>query len=418
MKTSLIFAIALAILAAACLSAQAWQQDKFIVTMWCPPPATDEAQSAASTEGYNLTWVPADKLDVVYKAGLKALVQHPLLNAASLDKPATQAKLDALIDRVKDHPATEGYVLTDEPGAGAFAGLGRLVEYLRVRDPKHLAYINLYPTYANLQQLGVSADEVERAKVGQPSNFAGEGVSQDTVAAYREHLRRYVDIVKPDLISYDHYHFLKSKDGKQYFLNLELIREVALKANLPFLNIIQACDGEPNWRLPSRNEMRFLIYTTMAYGGRGISYFRYWGPKSVGGLYHDGVISPIGRDAAALNKEMNSLGPELMKLQSKAVYHTDDLPFGASAIPSDCPVQVTANHPCVLGLFDNDALMVVNRDYNKATFARLTFSDSVSGLREYDRKTGRWKSYCRIKAGSPVSIDIAPGDGRLFRTVK
>ena len=60
----------------------------------------------------------------------------------------------------------EAYYITDEPGAAAFAGLGRLVAYLRERDPGHLAYINLFPTYANEQQLGITADSVKNRGQG------------------------------------------------------------------------------------------------------------------------------------------------------------------------------------------------------------------------------------------------------------
>ena len=103
---------------------------------------------------------------------------------------------------------------------------------------------------------------------------------------YREHLKQFIETVKPDLISYDHYHFLKDKDGQpltasQYFLNLALIRDGGLEAGKPFLNIIQANTIEKSWRLPNAQEMRFLVFTTMAYGGRGISYFTYWGPPSL-----------------------------------------------------------------------------------------------------------------------------------------
>ena len=62
------------------------------------------------------------------------------------------------------------YFITDEPSASAFPALGKLVAYLRQRDPAHLAYINLFPTYANNEQLGTKGD---------------------TVTAYREHLRQY-----------------------------------------------------------------------------------------------------------------------------------------------------------------------------------------------------------------------------------
>ena len=97
-----------------------------------------------------------------------------------------------LIARVRHHPALYDYFITDEPSAANFPALGKLVAYLRERDPAHLAYINLFPTYANNEQLGTKGD---------------------TVTAYREHLRQYVDIVKPGLISYDHYQFSVKGDN-------------------------------------------------------------------------------------------------------------------------------------------------------------------------------------------------------------
>lgn len=66
---------------------------------------------------------------------------------------------------------------------------GELVAFLRERDPAHLAYINLLPTYASNEQLGNKGD---------------------TVAEYREHLRSFVETVKPAMLSYDHYHFMKA----------------------------------------------------------------------------------------------------------------------------------------------------------------------------------------------------------------
>ena len=177
-----------------------WKQREFIITFWCAPPATDEALARTAAEGYNLTWVPAEGLDVAARHHLRAMLTSDLLKPEVLDDPVKRALLDTLIERVKKHPALEAYFLTDEPGAGAFPGLGKLVAYLRQRDPAHLAYINLYPTYANEQQLGVSAEAAERAKVSYPTNFAGVGTDDKTVLRYREHVKRFVETVKPDLI--------------------------------------------------------------------------------------------------------------------------------------------------------------------------------------------------------------------------
>lgn len=376
----------------------AWKQDRVIVTFWCPPPATDDNLAAVAAENYTLTWTPEDGLDVAARHGLRAMLQSPLLTPASLDDPAKQAELDALVARVKNHPALEAYFLRDEPSAGDFPALGRLVAYLRERDPAHLAYINLFPTYANNQQLGTEGD---------------------TVTAYRDHLRQYIEVVKPGLISYDHYHFFKDNDGDQYFLNLGLIREYALGAGLPFLNIIQASTVVESWRRPNAEELRWLVYTTLAYGGRGISYFTYWGPQSYGGLYEDGKRTPLALDAAELNAEMAALSPALMALDSLAAYHTEPLPRGGEAIPADAPVQVVGPGEFVLGLFGFDdeatAFMIVNRSYRQSQTARLRISNMPreGGVQEYDRTTREWRGYATGR--DRITVELEPGDGRLFR---
>ncbi|MBN1442182.1 MAG: hypothetical protein JXA90_05700, partial [Planctomycetes bacterium] len=189
-----------------------WKQKEFIVTFWCPPPATDEALARVAAEHYNLTWVPVEGLDAAAKHGLRAMLTSSLLNPATLDDADRRAELDALIARVKRHPALEAYYIVDEPGAPAFPALGKLVAYLRERDPDRLAYINLFPTYASEAQLGVTAAAAERGRVGYPEHLHGVGPEDRTVIAYREHIKQFLEIVKPDLISYDHYHFFKEHD--------------------------------------------------------------------------------------------------------------------------------------------------------------------------------------------------------------
>jgi len=401
-----------------------WKQDQFLITFWCPPPATDEALARVAAEGFNLTWTPPEGLDVAARHKLRAMLQSPLLQPDVLDNAAKRAELDALIQKVKSHPALEAYFLTDEPGAGAFPGWGRLVAFLRERDPKHVAYINLFPTYANEQQLGVSADAAERARVGYPTDFAGVDTSDKVVLRYREHLKQFVATVDPDLISYDHYHFLKDasgvpNDGKQYFLNLGLIRLMALEAGKPFLNIIQANIIEKSWRLPNAEELRWLVFTTMAYGGRGISYFTYWGPKAYNGLYQDGRPAPLLKPVVALNKEIAKFGPALMELDSLGAYHTAPLPYGAEAVPASSPVQIVGAGEFVVGVFGRNArpsaFMIVNRDYRQEQTATVHVTIPGKQLQELDRRNGRWMRGSTLKGKRLTKITLAPGDGRLFR---
>jgi hypothetical protein len=429
MRTRCLLAL-LSLIVAPCVFGQTpegrWTQKDFLITFWCPPPATDENLANVAVEGFNLTWTPEEGLDVAARHGLRAMLSSPLLNPEVLDDVAKRAELDALIARVKGHPALEAYYITDEPGAGAFPGLGKLVAYLRERDPAHLAYINLYPTYANEEQLGVSADAAERARVGQPTDSGANEADSGTVLRYREHLRQFIETVQPDLISYDHYHFLKDadgqqKDGKEYFLNLGMIRTAALGADRPFLNIIQANTIIKSWRLPNAAEMRWLVFTTMAYGGRGISYFTYWGPTEYNGLYQEGQAAPLLNDVALLNREIAAIGPALMELDSVGIYHTAPVPLGAEALPSDAPVRILGDGEFVIGLLGQEdqasAFMIVNRNYKHA--AEVTVEITLPGrrLQELDRQTGKWMRVQRLGGKHAVTLELAAGDGRLFRVI-
>ena len=177
-------------------------------------PLTDGMARKLVEGGFNVAWgTSVEDLDVAHAHGLRVdLIAWDLREPEYLDDPEARARIDSVIDRVKDHPALYAYAITDEPSAVRFPEFARLVDYIRQRDPAHLAHINLFPTYASAAALGTSGGTVE---------------------AYREHLRQYVDVVKPDLISYDHYNLYKTNDGNQYFMNLALVREAALYGAFP-----------------------------------------------------------------------------------------------------------------------------------------------------------------------------------------
>jgi hypothetical protein len=163
--------------------------------------------------------------------------------------------------------------------------------------------------------------------------------------------------------------------------------------------------------------MRWLNFTTLAYGGRGINYFTYWGPR--GAFYVDGKPSPLVKPVSALNAELLKLGPELLKLDSLAVYQTAPLPYGAEAIPANSPVQIIGAGRFVLGLFGKagrpTAFMIVNRDYAHESEAVVKVLLRGSRLEELDRKTGKWATGEKVSRRRTVKIKLSPGDGRLFR---
>jgi hypothetical protein len=386
-----------------------WQVGTPIVTYWAGPSMTDATAQQMQEGGWNLVWCTEKELDVVQKHGLRGQLTDSLLAPASLDDPAQREKLKTLITRVRQHPALYAYFITDEPNATNFAGLGKLVAFLRTADPAHLAYINLFPTYANNEQLGNPGD---------------------TVTAYQSHLTQYVETVKPGLISYDHYQFATNGDNDQYFLNLALIRQSALASHLPFLNIVQACTWTPSMRVPKDEEMRYLVYTTLAYGAQGISYYVYCHPGHTGAIANaDGTPTSLYPALKILNREFVAIASQLQPLQSQGVYHSGMMPPGAEALPKnavftlDPPLPAMKYQPptpvkgILIGDFapagKNDSAppthaVVVNLDYKSPASIGLR---GPTTLEVFDAINGLWKNMNTNR----VELTLAPGGGKLVR---
>jgi len=373
-----------------------WEIGEPIATYWAGPPMTEATARQMAAGGWNLVWCSADELDTAHRFGLRALLQDGLISPQSLDDPSRRRELDALIARVRNHPALYAYFIVDEPNASAFPVLGRLVSHLRRRDPAHMAYINLFPTYASNEQLGTQGD---------------------TVTAYAEHLRQYMEVVRPGLISYDHYHFTSQGDSGQYFLNLGMIRQKALDCGVPFLNIVQACTWTPAMRVPTPDELTWLVYTSLAYGAQGISYFVYWYSGVEGAMARaDGATTPLYDRASRLNREFVAIARELQPLRSLGAYHLGETPLGAEPLPPDAPVSVRSPIPAgglVIGLFGREGhathAMVVNRDYRQSANVTLT---APSRTEIYDCAAGAWRSSF---GGHWAPLELPPGGGALVR---
>jgi len=388
----------------------AWKIGRPIVTYWAGPAMSEAVARQMAEGGWNVVWCGEKDLDLVHRHGLRAQLHDGLISPATLDNPAQREKLDALVARARKHPAMYSYFITDEPSAAAFPPLGKLVAYLRQRDPEHLAYINLFPTYASNQQLGTQGD---------------------TIAAYKEHLRQYVEVVKPSLISYDHYQFSKAGDTPGYFLNLAMIRRAAQDAGVPFLNIVQACTWDPSMRVPVGDEVRYLVYTSLAYGAQGISYYVYCTSGHTGGIaLADGTPTPLYHVLKSVNRQFAATAAELQPLRSLGVFHAGMLPPGADPLPKDArfrfepPVAPLPYKPpervrgMLLGLFGDPVVrgkpaaathaVVVNLDYRAEALPALV---GPASLAVFDADAGTWSPW----GGNRVALRLPPGGGKLVR---
>ena len=248
------------------------------------------------------------------------------------------------------------------------------------------------------------------------------------MAAYQAHLRQYLEFVKPSLISYDHYQFTSKGDSPDYFLNLALIRQASLDSGVPFLNIVQAATWTPSMRVPNPDEMRFLLFSTLAYGAQGISYYVYCCPGHTGGIANpDGSPTPLYEALKYLNHDFVAIARELQPLKSMGVYHAGMLPAGAEPIPKkapfyfDPPVAPMTYRPpqpvqgALIGIFAEPArsrrpthALVVNLDYKSEKVLELR---GPGRLEIFDPATGEWTPTRHRR----VELRLSPGAGRLVR---
>ena len=385
-----------------------WTLDKFFLTAWSPPSLNSDAYDYYAAANFDfILSLPVDESAV---ARVEQYNMHCQLNAGNVvgqnhylrapenltpEKltPAILSSLDDMINTYKDRTAVVGYYLTDEPNAHAFPNLGRMVAYLRKKDPTRLSYINLFPTYANEKQLGTPT--------------------------YDEHVEQFIDIVKPELLSYDHYHFFKNHDGTGYFNNLGIIRKWALRYDIPFCNIIQAVGYDVlNWRIPNTSEHRFLVYSSLAYGAKGIVWFHWdssWGVT--GSPARDQLFASLQQ----LNKEIKTIGPEMIKLKTTGAYHSLHTPMGGLPLPHDALVKsVSGNADLVVGFFkdkeDKDFVMLMNKDYRDSVTAAVTLNRSVANLKYFNIETGQWQAvdYQNEQDGAAFQVSLRPGGGKLF----
>jgi len=379
-----------------------WRVGTPIVTYWAGPPMSDAVAEQMAAGGWNLVWCGEKDLDLIERHGLRGQLGDPLISAATLDDPAAREKLDALIARVRTHPALYSYFIIDEPNAAQFPALGRLVAHLRERDPAHMAYINLFPTYASNEQLGTKGD---------------------VVTAYTEHLNQFVDKVKPALISYDHYQFTATGDSPQYFLNLSLIRRTAQRAGVPFLNIVQACTWTPSMRIPTPDEMRYLVHTTVAYGAQGISYYVYSCVGHTGGIVAaDGTPTPIYHALKVLNRDFVRIAGELQPLRSLAVFHAGVSLPGTEPLPKDAVLALDPPQPAggaLIGLFGPAAgeggnaaepthAVIVQLDHKKEAVLGVK---GPANLDVFDPAAREWTA----RGPGRIDLRLPPGGGCLVR---
>ncbi|HIE52187.1 MAG TPA: hypothetical protein EYP85_10545 [Armatimonadetes bacterium] len=373
--------------------------DFFPLSYWVGPPANEQTpERYAEIAECHFTLVFNGDPDLAHRFGLKCLVADPRVSAAVRNPGAeTDPGLDAAVAQWAQHPAFFGFYLKDEPHSRDFPALAHVNQYLLAKAPHSVPYINLFPTYATQEQLGNET--------------------------YEEHVEQFLTTVKPRVLSYDHYALLKDHDRPDFFLNLEIIRRASLRHGVPFWYILLSTP-HGGYRDPSEGDLRWQVYSALAYGAKGLLYFTYWTPAHAN--YRHGILSPTGERTEhywmvqRINAEVKHLGPTLLRLTSRAVYHTPPIPEGASAQPEKALVRKVTGGELVLGELTDEAgqqyLFLVNRNHDEPVQVQVTLQPNLAAVSRLSKLTGEHQPLALASSedGPTFTLQLAPGDGTLL----
>ena len=295
--------------------------------------------------------------------------------------------------KVKDHPALFGYSLGDEPNNARFPVLADMADRLRSVDPDHVIYVNLFPNYAPDEVLG---------------------------STYPEHVRKYIEEVRPPLVSFDFYPVTEDGIRERWWENLEVISRESAAAGLPFWAFALSTSHKP-YPIPTMASLRLQFYTDLAYGAQGLQYFTYWNPVPGTWDFHDAPIdldgnrTPVYDMVKAMNAELQTRAGIFVGAKVLQVRHTGEtVPPGVTPL-TDLPEPLTTldthGKGAVVSVLENGGvryLMLVNRSLDEGFDYDIAFARKVERI-------GRDGKAVKVPAKGTQTFHLEEGDCAIFR---
>jgi hypothetical protein len=338
---------------------------------------TEQSALRIAAARYNTVMCEPSELALVSKAGLRCIVIGRSQGAPNW---IGEAVSPSIARGLTSNPAVWGYYVTDEPDnknwrrGTTFQQLAERIRDYRDADPNHLAWINV-------------------------------------TSATGSFLSDYMEVVRPDFLSFDLYRWWAKESD--WWRGLEAHRVAALRARVPMIMWIESNSSETRFNAhlppPEDNEakLRWSIYTSLAYGSKGVQWF----------------LGTTDTDVVKINSELAALGPTLIGLESKHVFHTSDVPLEGLRLPEESWYFTDARE-LVVGEFVNPGelsatyFLIANKSIEHNTDAIFEIRrPAVSVVEEISKKSGARSALPieRQAGATRVRLHLAAGDGRLIR---
>lgn len=242
---------------------------------FCPDAGIEFIIASGVTESY---------LDTAYQYGVGVIASSYNLPYCYEDMTdwATSAYVNADPAAYRDHPALWGDNMIDEPHAQSFKAIADSANAYYEKFPGKIPFINLFPMYANEDQLG---EHMTLRGSDRMFSLVTDQFS-DQVNRYKAHVSDYVNTIDTDYICVDIYpYYSETALGKEkkytdecWLRNLDVLAEACRETGRDLWVIPQAAgltkDGSTDnvrW-CDETTDISQQAYASLAFGTKSIIY--------------------------------------------------------------------------------------------------------------------------------------------------
>jgi hypothetical protein len=282
------------------------------------------------------------------------------------------------------------------------------------------------------------------------ASWFGATCGTDTTGGYACYLDAYLssfahDSLPAPVVMFDNYPFeTREAPFRLYFQQLAAVRDAAAKYSrpdysIPVWSVIQASPrkatpGAGFQSTPTFNQIRWQAYVSLAYGAKGIFYWTLRPDDRAGYgesyLRRDGSANGALLDSlTALNAEIRSLGPTLMKLEAIGAVHSSANAYLIPARDDSVLASVRSLRFAaattgrigdgVIGIFSMPGtpdryMLVVNKNVDIPASFSVLLGAPASAVERISKSTGKPLSLATQATQFDTGM-IAPGGGELFK---
>ena len=302
-------------------------------------------------------------------------------------------------------PVTWGQYLCDEPSVADYSRAEALYNSFLEKIKDKVAFINLFPAYATLGQLGADS--------------------------YREYVEKCFETIHPPILSVDIYPLWKSGIYSGYFSNLSQFSSVCRENGADWTLFIQSNAFATSVRAPEEKDLRWQIWCGLSFGVSGIHYFTYrtsTSPEHSPALIdRDNKKTDLWYAAQKVNSELNAFSDVYRQYRNLGAYTV-----GAAASYAQFEDQYTAFDAIgEVTYTGDDGLLIGAFEKNGGTGKAFTCVNLANPGRAFSAKvtvTAEIKESGAVtlyRAGQPetltvkngqISFELALGEG-VFVTI-